>query len=246
MKRSGSKPGIQRRRSSGILKLGRLRLRDVPTPAKNAVFSFTSHANTDDGGTDQASTNSPAKLAASSRLSHDTALPLVSANRGAIPLPSSHIHRTASEINLIFDQKTAAARERVMFQRIVSGMVSRQHERQITLSVKVSAATTNAQAKHTIRSDKKDGKSCTESHPVPLSVANASSQRLLESITPRKENSDVETTTHPGFSEVDDYFIDPFENDEGAARQMNLTIYNLNTQGKEACSDSEEFFPLDL
>lgn len=243
MKRSGSKPGIQRRRSSGILKLGRLHLRDVPTPAKNAVFSFTG---ADGGGTKNSTDHASTSIAASFRLTPGTALPTANAKNEPIPLPSSHIHRTASEINLILNQKHAALRERVMFQRIVSGMANRQRDGEITISVNTGSATPKPNGTCTIRSEKGGARSSSESQPTPLSVADDSSQHLLDSITPKKQER-----TQVGVPEGDDYFVGSFDKyKDGAAQPSCSTSPVLMKPMKGVCTcsnnDSEEIFPLDM
>lgn len=47
-------------------------------------------------------------------------------SRAPIPLPSSHIHRTKSELQLDEDMHAAEFRDRCMFQRLVTGIQSRQ------------------------------------------------------------------------------------------------------------------------
>ena len=125
MKRSGKKTGIPRRRSSGTFKLGKLRLGETfVVPGKNANFSLG-----DGGSTNPANPNSKPKLlqspkrrGASASSRYPASIP---AAHAPIPLPSSHVHRTASEVNLLLSQKDAVKREHMMFQRIVSGLVGR-------------------------------------------------------------------------------------------------------------------------
>ena len=239
MKRSGSKPGIQRRRSSGILKLGRLHLRqDAPKPAKNAVFSLV----TDGGdGTAGKSTNRPgdnvapsAKITRFSRLPDDTAMPTAAhATSEPIPLPSSHIHRTASEINLLLDQKDAALRERIMFQRIVSGMANGQRDGQITVSIKASSSTTQKLAEQ--ESTKAPGSTALQACALP--AANDSAQRLLRSVTPKKAAVPHSPQSAQKSAEVEDYLIGSFDNGEKSESLRRST---------PPSSDSEEFFALDM
>lgn len=125
MKRSEKKTGIPRRRSSGTFKLGKLRLGEtLVIPGKNANFSLG-----DGGSTNPANPNSKPKLlqspkrrGASASSRYPASIPTAHA---PIPLPSSHVHRTASEVNLLLSQKDAVKREHMMFQRIVSGLVGR-------------------------------------------------------------------------------------------------------------------------
>ena len=237
MKRSGSKPGIQRRRSSGILKLGRLHLRqDAPKPAKNAVFSLVT-----DVGTAGKSTNRPgdnvaasAKITRFSRLPDGTAMPTAAhATSEPIPLPSSHIHRTASEINLLLDQKDAALRERIMFQRIVSGMVNGQRDGHITVSIKASSSTTQKLAEQ--ESAKSPGSTALQACALP--AANDSAQRLLRSVTPKKAAVPHSPQSAQKSAEVEDYLIGSFDNGEKSESLRRST---------PPSSDSEEFFSLDM
>ena len=222
MKRSGSKPGIQRRRSSGLLKLGRLHLRDVPKPTKNAVFSFDA-----DGRGVSKSTNLADIAASATR-------PTAHAKSEPIPLPSSHIHRTASEINLLLDQKQARARERIMFQRIVSGMVNRQHSEQVTIITKTN--------QNYVKKEKGKTKAPgTVLHANALSAANDSAQRLLESVAPTKiEALNLSPTAQNSeeLPKIADYFIGP--STDTCEKSASLRCPTPPS------SDSEEFFALDM
>jgi hypothetical protein len=46
---------------------------------------------------------------------------------GSIPLPSSHVHRTQSEVQLSLDQEAAERRDASMFYRLVNGIRERQN-----------------------------------------------------------------------------------------------------------------------
>jgi hypothetical protein len=46
---------------------------------------------------------------------------------GSIPLPSSHVHRTQSEVQLSLDEEAAERRDTSMFYRLVNGIRERQH-----------------------------------------------------------------------------------------------------------------------
>ena len=236
MKRSGSKPGIQRRRSrsSGLLKLGRLHLRDVPKPTKNAVFSFDADGRGVSKSTNLADMAASAARPGTSLLSTESAMPTAHAKNKPIPLPSSHIHRTASEIDLLLDQKQARARERIMFQRIVAGMVSRQHSEQVTSITK----TNQNYAK------KENGKTKAPGivlHANVLSATNDSAQRLLESVAPTKiEALHLSTASQNSeeLPEVADYFI--------GSSTDNCDKSLSHRRSTPPSSYSEEFFPLDM
>jgi hypothetical protein len=51
---------------------------------------------------------------------------------GGIPLPSSHVHRTQSEVQLSLDQEAAERRDTSMFYRLVNGIRERQHHHVIS------------------------------------------------------------------------------------------------------------------
>eukprot|EP00562_Extubocellulus_spinifer_P001897 CAMPEP_0178488396 /NCGR_PEP_ID=MMETSP0696-20121128/9836_1 /TAXON_ID=265572 /ORGANISM="Extubocellulus spinifer, Strain CCMP396" /LENGTH=157 /DNA_ID=CAMNT_0020116159 /DNA_START=178 /DNA_END=651 /DNA_ORIENTATION=- len=57
---------------------------------------------------------------------------MTSTSRGPIPLPSTHISRTVSEIQLCEDMVVAEWREMCMFQRLVAGMKERKEARPIS------------------------------------------------------------------------------------------------------------------
>mmetsp|Transcript_26157 Transcript_26157/g.75516 ORF Transcript_26157/g.75516 Transcript_26157/m.75516 type:complete len:274 (+) Transcript_26157:24-845(+) len=146
MKRSEGKPGIQRRRSSGTFRLGKLRLRETSVvPAKNATFNFGG-----DGGSTNSSAKpkllkSPNKEGRPATIQAPATMSTPFTTHAPIPMPSGHIHRTASELNLLLEQKYAVKHERIMFQRIVSGMVSRKGREEFAVSV-----TTTSSQKHIV------------------------------------------------------------------------------------------------
>lgn len=235
MKRSGSKPGIQRRRSSGLLKLGRLHLRDAPKPTKNAVFSFDADGRGESKSTNLADMAASETRPGTSRLSTESAMPAAQAKNKPIPLPSGHIHRTASEIDLLLDQKQARARERIMFQRIVSGMVNCQRGEQITIITK----TNQNYAKKEEGKTKAPG---TVLHGNTLSAANDSAQRLLESVAPPTKIEALHLSPTAKNSEelpeVADYFI--------GSSTDNCEKVLSHRRSTPPSSDIEEIFPLDM
>lgn len=57
----------------------------------------------------------------------ETSLVTRRSTTGSIPLPSSHVHRTQSEVQLSLDEAAAERRDTSMFYRLVNGIRERQH-----------------------------------------------------------------------------------------------------------------------
>ena len=187
MRRSGSKTGAQRRRSSGSLKFGLLSVHETKIlPTKNANFSFepgSKNPNTRGGQGHQQgfpSTFPPDETKQRMSTAHDP-----------IPIPSSHIHRTASELNLIVGEKHAVKREELMFQRLVSGMVRKPSDQTTTVSVATSSATQK------------------------LADAESASKRLLQNVTTKQDATTSATSADHDDSaaivaDQDEFFVGSF------------------------------------
>ena len=106
-------------------------------------------------------------------------------------MPSSHIHRTASELNLIVGEKHAVKREELMFQRLVSGMANKSSDQTITVSVATSSATQK------------------------LADAESASKRLLQNVTTKQDVTAPATSTDHDDSaaivaDQDEFFVGSF------------------------------------
>ena len=106
-------------------------------------------------------------------------------------MPSSHIHRTASELNMIVGEKHSVKREEMMFQRLVSGMVSKPSEKTATVSVAASSAMQK------------------------LADAESASQRLLQNVTTKQDMTTSATSADHDDSaaivaEPADFFVGSF------------------------------------
>ena len=107
-------------------------------PTENANFSFdtrSTNANTR-GGQLHSSQNFPSTFPPDQAKQRKCRLTA----SGPMPMPRSHFHRTASELNLIIGQKHAVRREKAMFERIVSGMIDSQSNGQMTVCLFRAAA----------------------------------------------------------------------------------------------------------
>ena len=180
--------GAQRRRSS--LKFGLRSVHETKIlPTENANFSFdtgSTNANTR-GGQLHSSQNFP------STFPPDQTKQRMSTAHDPIPMPSSHIHRTASELNLIIGQKHAVKREKAMFERIVSDMVDSQSDGQITVSFQSSSTATRD---HTVETKKSPRPSASRSASVcSLEEARDASRNLLQRFTISSSSKEVKTTS---------------------------------------------------
>jgi hypothetical protein len=227
MKRSGSKPGIQRRRSSGILKLGKLHLRETPKPGRNAIFTFGDGVST---STTNVLRSNPERDAAVLTGSKATMFSISQ----PIPLPSSHIHRTNSELNLVMDQNNAALRERAMFQRIVSGMVGRQNPGDVTVSVRTSpkrSIEVRRSSTSSLTKPKRASVQFQDSVTSPQEVAASATARASggpsESADPAKASRPAVSAGLAGPGEPLDFFVGSYENVKELTSQGRTTSPTL-------------------
>ena len=101
-------------------------------------------------------------------------------------MPSSHIHRTTSELNMLLGERQATKREEAMFQRVVGGLVNYHSDSQITVSAKGTAK------KHTVEVS-------TTSIPRPNSTGSANQYSLKQARdASRSLLSSVTTGTEKG------------------------------------------------
>ena len=133
-----------------------------------------------------------------------------------IPMPSSHIHRTASELNLIIGKKHAVKREKAMFERIVSGMVDSQSDGQITVSFQSSST---AARDHTVETNESSRPSASSRSASACSLEGArdASRNLLQRFTISKRTVATTSATHAAHGdsagntkEQDEFFVGSF------------------------------------
>ena len=193
-----------------------------------------------------------------------------------IPMPSSHIHRTASELNLIIGQKHAVKREKAMFERIVSGMVDRKSDGQITVSFESSSTATRDQIVETQKSPRP---SASRSASVSsLEEARDASRNLLQRFTISRKTVATTSATHTvhddsagNIREQDEFFVwsfrdyakltpprllklqeaalgidAPLPNDQGRFSDVKSDRSSEIEQGIGEFSNDDELFPLDL
>lgn len=269
---TGSKTGgAQRRLSSGSLRFGLLSVHDTKLlPTESANFSFET-------GSTNAS-HSKAQRAPSSNIpeaepAHDRN---ISTAHDPIPLPTSHIHRTTSELNILLGGKHATKREEAMFQRIVSGMANCQSDARITVSLKSTAG------KHTEVSTTSVPHIFPSANQCGLKKARDSSRSLLSRVTADSEkvtkwqSSSYSSTAHndslsASRIEQDEFFVGSFRDyakltpprllklqeaalgidapiptDRSKFSDVNSDQKSETVYDNGELSDDDEFFPLDM
>ena len=218
MKRSEKKTGIPRRRSSGTFKFGKLRLGEtLVVPGKNANFSLGEGGSTNPNSKPKL-LQSPKKRESSATSRSPAAIP---AAHAPIPLPSSHVHRTASEVNLLVCQRDAVQREQMMFQRILSGMADRNGGKTVEVSV-----TTSSSQKNTVEV-RGNAASTTLSH------AKDASERLLEGVTTETDDKTSPSQTHPVTStapQPKDFFVGSYQDFKKITSPRHVTSSLLKLQ----------------
>lgn len=151
----------------------------------------------------------------------------------SIPLPSSHVHRTQSEVQLSLDQEVAEQREVSMFYRLVNGIRDRQAEQMASSERSVASI---MQTRYRDLG--------TEDDPISshISPDNASHYWQLPTCMPFTE-ADHEAPCSME-EEAEEWSISGFDNQDSAAATIAAALPPASSHEND--TDSDEIFDLDM
>lgn len=157
----------------------------------------------------------------------------------SIPLPSSHVPRTQSELQLSIDEEAAEQRDARMFYRLVNGIRERQQHQQQQQSVAMSSL-------HCANSSLEDSISrLVRARLTPLDHCSSDDDHLH----PEAESDPHEVLTAsdglpPAAAEPDSWSISGYDHEE---QKPSRSLHRLNEGTEEEdYHDDEAFFELDF